>query len=108
MYVIGEAASAIQFGSIFLPSWRSSPKTFSSECTHRYKIEPRFEKRPDRLSSLVGLFYIELTDVLVSRNDTELFPHSFKHGEKRKVAFLFKKWTGLGKASSLLFIIYIP
>lgn len=56
----------------------------------------------------MGLFYIELTDVLVSRNDTELFPHSFKHGEKRKVAFLFKKWTGLGKASSLLFIIYIP
>lgn len=45
---------------------------------------------------------------LLAEMTPELFPHSFKHEEKRKVAFLFKKWTGLGKASSLLFIIYIP
>ena len=71
VYVIGEAVSTMQFGSVFLPFWKSSPKTLSSECTHRQKVDPKFEKKwPDRLSSLVDLFHTEPTVVLISRDDT--------------------------------------
>lgn len=88
------------------------PKAFFSVCAHRHKIGPRFAmKQLYWLSSLVDLLYMEPTDIqmwkprVFSQWHPSYFPTQLSTGKIRKVSFLFKKWSGLGEASSLLFII---
>lgn len=50
---------------------------------------------------------MEPTDISLAEMTPELFPYLVKHRrEEKEDFFLFKKWSGLDNASSLLFIIH--